>query len=158
LSADFCFDRRQSVFDLPQWRWQDLPTYNGFTSAERIRGWQLFKFYEINGWVKPNEACSITGARSDVVWHDEDYFRPWLPYSISRRSHQLLHMRFRRPDLWEKFLAEMALPVGWFRQLSLNAVDVATERRASGEGSPECIVAAAPHPSWVHVPLDQFKR
>jgi hypothetical protein len=62
LSMPLHFDRGQTVFHLPVWRWPPLMPYNGYTSAERIRSWQLQKFYEFNGWCQRQQQCCVTGA------------------------------------------------------------------------------------------------
>ena len=56
------FDRPQTVFDLPRWKWPTIGPYNGFDGAARIRAWQLVRFYELNGWLRYPKVCSVTVA------------------------------------------------------------------------------------------------
>lgn len=146
------FDRPQTVFRLPQWRWPLIGPYNGFSGGARIRGWQLNRFYRQNGWLHYDGVCSVTGAVGDVDLHDEDYLRPWTAYPVSKRAHTLIHTRARFPKAWAAFLANSALPDTWAKSLSPDG-GVATVGRDC------CVVHLlehAPHPPWVVVPENEF--
>jgi hypothetical protein len=104
------FDRPETVFDLPQWRWPLIGSYNGFSGAARIRGWQLIRFYQANGWLTYNDVCSVTGLAGGTQLHNEDYTRPYDAYPVSNRAHTLIHTRARFPKAWAEFLANDACP------------------------------------------------
>jgi len=145
------FDRRQTVFDLPRWRWPTIGPYNGFDGAARIRAWQLVRFYELNGWLRYPQACSVTGREGEMALHQEDYWRPWDAYPVSRRAHLLIHTRDRYPDKWAAFLFGEALPDTWAHSLSAN--DTQTAKRCTVAD----LLAHAPHPVGVTVPVGQFR-
>lgn len=146
------FDKPQTVFRLPQWRWPVIGPYNGFSGAARIRGWQLLRFYQRNGWLRYDDVCSVTGTAGGVGLHNEDYSRPWAAYPVSKRAHTLIHTRARFTKAWDAFLAGEALPHTWAKTLSPDGgVSIAAR---------ECSVAHllehAPHPTWVVVPETEF--
>jgi hypothetical protein len=149
------FDRPQTVFHLPQWRWPVIGPYNGFSGAARIRGWQLIRCYRPNGWLTHEQTCSVTGAAGETQLHNEDYVRPWDAHPVSKRAHTLIHTRARFAKAWAAFLANDALPDAWAKTLSTNDAGVATANR-------NCSVAQlledAPHPAWVDVPEKEFDR
>ena len=140
------FDRPQTVFDLPRWKWPTIGPYNGFDGAARIRAWQLVRFYELNGWLRYPQVCSVTGREGEVGLHQEDYARPWDAYPVSRRAHLLIHTRERYPDNWVAFLANEALPGTWAKGLALDGCKTAKRCTAAD------LLTAAPHPSYVVVP------
>jgi hypothetical protein len=108
--VSLAFDRPQTAFGLPQWRWPLIEPYNGFSGGERIRGWQLLRFYELNGWLRYPAVCWVAGQCVGVVLHNEDYFRPWEALPVSRRAHLLIHTRMRYRRAWQSFLETEALP------------------------------------------------
>ncbi|MGS0625018.1 hypothetical protein ACU8YE_19060 [Ralstonia sp. VS2407] len=145
------FDRPQTVFSLPRWKWPTIGPYNGFDGAARIRAWQIVRFYELNGWLRYPQVCSVTGREGEVGLHQEDYARPWDAYPVSRRAHLLIHTRDRYSNKWAAFLAGEALPGTWAHALSAN--DTQTAKRCSVDD----LLAHAPHPAWVTVPVGQFR-
>lgn len=50
--------------------------------------------------------------------HLEDYNDPLSAFPICRRCHYAIHIRFRRPALWARFVAEVPAD-SWVRDLSL---------------------------------------
>lgn len=70
---------RRRCSRLPQWRWPVIGPYNGFSGGARIRGWQLNRFYELNGWLRYDDVCSVTGMAGGAGLHNEDYSRLELP-------------------------------------------------------------------------------
>lgn len=147
------FDKPQTVFRLPQWRWPLIGPYSGFSGAARIRGWQLLRFYQVNGWLTYEDVCSVTGVAGDTQLHNEDYARPWDAFPVSKRAHRLIHTRHRFQRAWREFLADEALPDTWATALTC-AVDLAT---AGNDCSVTQLLALAPHPAWVIVPEDEFE-
>lgn len=70
--------------------------YNGFSPRER-RAW--------NGLGRPiPRRCSMCGCGPErsLAYHAEDYRCPDSVYAICRRCHYAIHMRFLRPDHWQK--------------------------------------------------------
>ncbi|GAA7756803.1 hypothetical protein HpMS107_07910 [Helicobacter pylori] len=145
------FDRPQTVRHLPQWRWPLLGPYNGYCGAARIRGWQLLRFYQANGWLTYIDVCSVTGTAGRTQLHNEDYARPWDAYPVSKRAHALIHTRARCPNAWADFLRDEALPNTWATTLS-------QERDgASRACSIADLLEHSPHPDWVVVPEQEFE-
>jgi len=145
------FDRPQTVFALPRWKWPTIGPYNGFDGDARIRAWQLVRFYELNGWLRYPQVCSVTGGEGEVGLHQEDYARPWDAYPVSRRAHLLIHTRGRYPDKWAAFLTNEALPDTWTRKLPSESFTMVKRCMAAD------LLAAAPHPSWVALPVGQLR-
>ncbi|CAJ6397066.1 Uncharacterised protein [Burkholderia pseudomallei] len=148
------FDKPQTVFRLPQWRWPVTGPYNGFSGAARIRGWQLNRFYRQNGWLRYGDVCSVTGTVGGVGLHNEDYSRPWAAYPVSKRAHTLIHTRARFSKAWANFLANEALPDTWARTLSPDGGVSIADRGCDVVH----LLEHAPHPAWVVVPEDEFDR
>lgn len=148
------FDKPQTVFRLPQWRWPLIGPYNGFSGGARIRGWQLVRFYQRNGWLHYDDVCSVTGNAGDTGLHNEDYSRPWAALPVSKRSHTLIHTRARFPKAWATFLANEALSDTWATTLSPDG-GVSVADRDCGVVQ---LLDHAPHPPWVVVPENEFDR
>lgn len=147
------FDRPQTVFRLPQWRWPRIGPYNGFSGAARIRGWQLLRFYQANGWLTYSDVCSVTGAVGDMQLHNEDYVQPWDAFPVSRRAHLMIHTRHRFPKAWGEILANEAIPGTWAKTLSCTD----THAAASNDCSAAQMLTLALHPAWVVVPVREFE-
>lgn len=146
------FEGPQTVLHLPKWHWPTIGTYNGFTGAARIRGWQLLRFYQLNGWLSFENVCSVTGCTGSMQLHSEDYLRPYNAYPISRRTHAIIHARFRFPGSWDRFLSQEALPGTWARHLSVQI----SNDLALADYSADALMLRAPHPPWVIVPCEEF--
>lgn len=147
------FDRPQTVFHLPQWRWPLIGPYNGFSGGSRIRGWQLLRFYQTNGWLVRDEICSVTGVTGETQLHCEDYARPWDAFPVSSRAHRLIHTRQRYPRAWASFVANEVPPNNWATFLSADCVCATAGADCSGGD----LVQRAPHPAWVVVPEWEFE-
>jgi len=146
------FDRPQTVWHLPQWHWPLLGSYNGFSGGTRIRGWQLIRFYDANGWLCYPDICSVTGRPGGTQLHDEDYARPWTGYPVSKRAHTLIHTRARFPKAWADFLKNEALPNTWANNLPPEGGLAFAGRVCSTFD----LLEHAPHPGWVIVPAHEF--
>ena len=90
-------------YRLRRWRWPMTEPYNGFSSPERIRGWQCQWFLMDHGHIPPlrDIECEVCGSRQRAHYHLEDYFDPYrsgIPLCI--HCHRALHRRFRNPDGW----------------------------------------------------------
>lgn len=75
-----------------------------------------------DGTVPPAYVCSVCGvtAGKPLGRHSEDYRRPLDAYPVCTRCHYAIHIRFRRPAYWRRYVG--ALPVdGWFRRLAIDA-------------------------------------
>lgn len=103
--------------------------YNGFTPRER-RAW--------NHLERPTpDRCSICGRgppEKPVAWHGEDYRRPDSIYAVCRACHNAIHIRFRRPDHWQRLVRRHEHPGAWFTLLS---IDPASLTRPFDETYPE---------------------
>jgi hypothetical protein len=146
------FDRPQTVRHLPQWRWSPTRSYNGFSGGDRIRGWQLIRLYQANGWLSVPDVCSVTGQAGGTQLHNEDYSRPWDPYPVSKRAHMLIHGRARFTKAWSTFLATEALPDTWAAALAPQNDTILVEENFSARK----LLDRAPHPDWVVVPFNEF--
>jgi hypothetical protein len=115
---------------LRKWRWRTLPTYNGFTHEERVRGWQLLMFLTDNGLLQRPTVCCISGRRDRLQLHSENYF-DWRAYALNQSIHMALHQRFRRPDRWRAIVEQYAITgEEWFARLTLTPLNVAGQLRA----------------------------
>lgn len=92
---------------LRKWRWPPTGPYNGFSSEERIRGWQVSWWLRERGHLPPFKAltCSICRAGNFVNVHLEDYFDPYQGgIALCGHCHRALHRRFKNPDGWRNVL------------------------------------------------------
>lgn len=92
---------------LCKWRWPLTGPYNGFSSEERIRGWQCQHWLRDRGHLPPfgSLTCSVCGIGHRVNVHLEDCFDPHhggIP--ICGHCHRALHRRFKNPDGWRNVL------------------------------------------------------
>lgn len=103
----------------PHWRWPALPSYQGFTSEERIRGWQkVWIARQLNLLPAPTK-CSICLCACVGQYHSEDYSRPLEAKPVCRRCHAILHQRFMRPEVWRALRNGQRDREGWFSDLSV---------------------------------------
>jgi hypothetical protein len=107
-----------------------MPPYNGFTHEERALGGQIIRFLVDNGWMAPAEVCSISGARSSVHYHCENYYEPWDAHPICRQFHLALHRRFRQPAAWVSIVAQYSRGQAcWYSALPKTPYDLAARLR-----------------------------
>jgi len=115
--------------------------YNGFTGAERLRKYQVYKQRQAQGLgpfpVGPCQLCADPTAA--VEPHSEDYATPyqWEPpaeYMICRSCHGWVHQRFAKPDAWGQFLAHVARG-GYAREFA--QAPVTQERKAAARAMAE---------------------
>lgn len=141
---------------LRQWQWKELPTYNGFVHAERVRGWQLVNLLVELGQIDKPRMCAISGATEGLGFHSECYFS-WSPYVLCQPIHMALHRRFQKPDEWRRIVARHAVSgAEWFATLSPTPVDLADDlRRLHGAGVAN-IFARAPIPSSIDIEPSQI--
>ena len=113
-----------------------LSDYNGFTSKERLRTFEIAKWLIASEAMQHTERCSICGAAADQQ-HAEDYFDLHTWMDICRSCHTSLHSRFRTPDAWERRLASHSLPTDhWAVRLPAFPIDVAAFHRSRGRSEP----------------------
>lgn len=103
------------------WRWPPLKTYRGFSSEERIRGWQKVWAARELGILPAPTRCSICLSACAGQYHSEDYSRPLDAKPVCRRCHIILHQRFQRPQIWEALVSAQNGRCGWFRVLTTDA-------------------------------------
>jgi hypothetical protein len=83
--------------------------YNGYTAAERnAKGRALRRLIRAGAVPRPSGRCSVCGDRQDLVYHAEDYSRPYVfaepaQYVVCRAGHAMIHLRFHFPDRWRAF-------------------------------------------------------
>lgn len=143
---------------LRTWQWGVLPTYNGFTNAERVRGWQLIMWRIDNGWAERGSTCCISGDTNQPRLHSENYYS-WDPYTLNHSIHMALHQRFKKPDAWQRIVDKFAQTGSeWFARLSLTTVDLAGELRAKHGPEIADVFARAPLPAGVSIPFHQIYR
>ncbi|CAN7506257.1 hypothetical protein [Neorhizobium sp. LjRoot104] len=143
---------------LRRWLWGNLPEYNGYVHAERVRGWQLMHFFIDNGWAARGAICCISGKTERLQLHSEDYY-DWRPYTISQSVHLLLHRRFRQPDAWRRIVDEYAITgEEWFARLPMVPVDLAGALRAKHGPQIADIFTRAPIPERTSIPHHQIYR
>lgn len=141
---------------LRKWQWGKLPTYNGFTHVERVRGWQLIMWRIDNGWAARSNVCCISGDTKMSRLHSENYFS-FEPYTLNHSIHMALHQRFNKPDVWRRIVHQYVVTgEEWFARLSLVPVDLAGELRAKHGPEIADIFAHVPLPEGVTVPRHQI--
>lgn len=104
-----------------------MKTYNGFTHAERVRGWQAEKVAITMG-LMPNPmtlACDVCGtvAPQQIGYHAEDYTKLIL-HPLCRSCHTSLHRRFTSPHAWLQRIAPYRTGHAWFEQLPLSDISM----------------------------------
>lgn len=143
---------------LRKWSWGILPSYNGFSHEERVRGWQLVSWFTDNGWMPKATLCCISGATERVQYHSEDYYG-WTPYALNQQVHFALHQRFNRPRRWRDLVERYAVTGDeWFARLAMEPVDLAGSLRASQGVDVTDIFTRAPVPNGVAIPRHQIYR
>jgi hypothetical protein len=144
---------------LRPWKWGTLPTYNGFTHQERVRGGQLIWWFIDNGWLSPATKCSISGSMERVQYHCENYYSPWLPIPICQPVHLALHRRFREPEAWNRVVATYRSTGNeWFCRLSMTPIDLAADLRERHGNGVMAVFSRAPIPAGVKLPCDIDER
>lgn len=143
---------------LRKWPWPELQPYNGFSHAERVRGWQAIHFLIDNGWATRSNLCSVSGATTMLRLHSENYYS-WEPYTLTHSIHMALHNRFRHPDAWRRMVERHALTGDeWFVSLSSEPIDLAGALRAEHGPQIANIFERLPVPAGFTAPLDQIYR
>lgn len=104
---------------LPTWRWPEPKPYNGFTGAERIRGWQRTWAAVAAGILPKPHRCSICGTEQGrIELHTENYTRPLEAKPVCRACHRSLHRRFQDPDQWHRRVKQFGDGTKWFEQIA----------------------------------------
>ena len=142
------------VVRLRRWGYPLTKTYNGFTGAERVRGWQVCKWLQdTDQMIDPGKQtceCSICGSTKSSSYHNENYYAPWTAKLVCKSCHYLLHTRFRNGVALDALLkrAGRRKQAKWVYALTSNDVDLACDLRAQhGVGIrdfPE--LNSSPHP------------
>ncbi|PDT17629.1 hypothetical protein CO670_07825 [Rhizobium sp. J15] len=141
---------------LRQWQWGTTPTYNGFVFEERVRGWQLIHFLIDNGWAERGATCCISGQKTQLRLHSENYY-DWRPYTLTHSLHMALHKRFREPDRWLHIVNRYSVTgLEWFARLSLVPVDLAGDLRMQHGPQIAKIFDRAPIPEGFIIPRHQI--
>jgi hypothetical protein len=87
-------------------------SYNGFGPKIRDESYEWMKEEIRSGRVPPPNRCMACGeTRGHLDYHTEDYSRPFGPhiykYPLCFRCHMMLHIRFRSPDRWHRYIAQL---------------------------------------------------
>lgn len=129
------------VVKLRRWGYPLTKTYNGFTGAERVRGWQISRWFQDTDQIidprKQTCPCSICGSTKNNGYHNENYYAPWTAKLVCKSCHYLLHTRFRNGAT----LAALLIRAGqrkeamWLNALTNSEIDLAGDLRTQhGEG------------------------
>ena len=95
--------RPERPLRLLYWRWPPIGPYNGFTGAERIRGWQAMHLLLQAGALAKDTSCSGCGSRHELAFHSETYFHPAEHVTVCKPCHIQLHRRFKNPDAFRAY-------------------------------------------------------
>lgn len=88
--------------------------YNGFSSTQREEAYAWMKAEEAAGRLSSvvSRCCACGQTRGRLEKHSEDYSRPFGPhigaFGLCVRCHMLIHLRFRRPEAWAKYIEAVA--------------------------------------------------
>lgn len=95
-------------------------SYNGFTAAQRRAGGRAIREALADGRLSFASNCSVCdiALAAPHQFHAEEYGDPLSAFPICRRCHYAVHIRFRRPYYWQRFLR--GLPErAWVHDLAL---------------------------------------
>lgn len=95
--------------------------YNGFSPSQRRAGMKALNVALEDGRIARPTRCSMCGVRAPVpiAFHNERYDQPLTAYPVCGKCHYAIHIRFRRPAYWAKYLAKLE-PRGWWTDLDLD--------------------------------------
>jgi hypothetical protein len=120
---------------VPRWGWAVPRSYNGYTGADRIRGWQIVRVAQRMGLLDRPRACSVCGRTSHLHHHSELYGRPLLAQPICKSCHFHLHRRFPQPDEWRAFVARHQ-DCQWIARIALAELTQAEVRALERQFNP----------------------
>lgn len=103
--------------------WPPLKDYNGYSHAERVRGWQAIKVAIRLGIMMPPSAfpCSICSAPLYCEYHMEDY-RVLEAFPVCKSCHCKLHQRFTKPAPWLALVEKHGKGQEWFERLEMKPI------------------------------------
>ena len=109
-----------------KWGGKASPPYNGFTSDERLHGWQMVKWLIAQKIMEPPGTCDICGARDRAQRHSENYYNPFRTAVVCGPCHRLIHFRFWQWKQWRELCVRND-PAGkkWFSLLEIEQPDIA---------------------------------
>jgi hypothetical protein len=109
------------------WNGKPSPTYNGFTSDERLRGWQMVKWLSAQNILMSPDRCDICGSQDRLQRHSENYYNPFRAAVVCGNCHRLIHFRFWRWNQWRKWChANDPAGIKWFSMLETKQPNIAT--------------------------------
>lgn len=119
----------QCAFDngykIPQWMYPPLPSYNGASGEQRVRGWQYSRAARWMKLIPQPTMCSICGKTGRLQYHNENYFRPLQVKPVCHGCHRTLHRRFKQPAPWLILVSRFGYKGAWF--VDLKMVEMTTE-------------------------------
>lgn len=95
---------------LRKWSSGRLSVYNGFNHEDRVAGWQRSKWLLDAGALPAPSECVICGSATNIEYHSETYFDPTLVQAVCKSCHRRIHLRFRFPEAWTRWVAESSRP------------------------------------------------
>ena len=116
-----------------------MESYNGFSGSERNKVAALQRKAILAGeFPAPTqcELCLTTSGR--LNYHNEDYSQPFDVHPICWGCHSALHIRFTKPERWEKRkqiirsqrdAAGVPTEDPWWENLTLEPVDINPQHR-----------------------------
>lgn len=109
--------------ELRKWRSGRLSVYNGFTHEERVAGWQRSKWLQDSRALPAPSECVICGSQKNLEYHSETYFDPTLVQAVCKSCHRRIHLRFRFPDAWARWVESVSKP-SWIKVLASDRRDL----------------------------------
>lgn len=89
-----------------------MKSYNGFSASQRAsaQAW-LNEEYRRGRLERPAVCCACGQTEGLMHAHAEDYSRPFGPhiaeYPLCYTCHMMLHSRFRAPEAWRRYVAQV---------------------------------------------------
>jgi hypothetical protein len=95
-----------------------LAVYNGFSPKLREASYEWLKAEIASGRVRSPQRCQVCGEhRGWIDWHCESYAHPFgthiYAYELCFRCHMMVHTRFRFPDRWQRYIAQLEAGVAY---------------------------------------------
>lgn len=93
--------------------------YNGFSPSQRRAGMKALNEALEDGRIARPTRCSMcgVGAPVPIAFHNEHYDQPLTAYPVCGKCHYAIHIRFRRPLYWERYISVLNKH-GWFQALA----------------------------------------
>lgn len=120
-------------------KWGRMESYNGFSGSERNKVAALQRKAILAGELSAPTQCELCLATSGRLnYHNEDYSKPLDVHPICWGCHIALHVRFTKPERWEKrkqIIRAQRVAAGvmtedpWWEKLTLEPIDINPKHR-----------------------------